>query len=49
MTKDKNLKPRTLTHTEVMERIHLDAVRRLVRRVGPGNGISQPPRREGEQ
>ena len=39
---------RPLTHTEVMERIHLQCVRRLVERVGPGNGISLPPQEGGE-
>lgn len=40
---------RPLTHAEVMERIHLQCVRRLVERVGPGNGISLPSQEGGEE
>ena len=39
-------KRRPLTHTEVMQRIHLDAARSLCLKVGPGNGITLPE--EGE-
>jgi len=40
---------RPLTHTEAMGRLHLECVRRLAERVGPGNGISLPPQEGGEE
>ena len=39
-------KRRPLTHTEVMQRIHLDAARSLCLKVKPGNGITLPPQGE---
>ena len=46
MSKKENTKQRPLTHTEVMQRIHLDAARRLCLKVKPGNGITLPPQGE---